>query len=287
MRNEEICIIIDPLFLRKIRDVSYNYVKYNSSEKIANDLISKFKLTDIFNVVMENTDRPIVYGIKNKDEKLVVEIYLYYTDRQRGCDIEEYYEDSLSLWSALNSSVNADDIRERFIKASLDKKITMCSFDIYEDGRIEDKFINMYSGDHKYCKYILDDNTIVEIGAEYVGLASTNLRAYLNSQPTIMQEHVPAIMDDLLVLCPNLENVCERVIFTHKRYINSIGIYLPPVNYDVFKGFIKKRFNGLLRGDNLSIYNDDITFKDLPFSIYMNYDLSTGMINACGFFDYF
>ena len=236
---------------------------------------------------MENTDRPIVYGIKNKDNKLVVEIYLYYTDRQRGCDIEEYYEDSLSFWSALNCSVNADDIRDRFIKTALDNNINIYSVDIYEDGRIEDKFINVYTGDHKYCKYILCDNTIVEIGAEYLGVASTNLRAYLNSQSSVRREHVPAIMDDLLVLCPNLENVCEKVVFTHKRYINSIGICLPPVNYDIFKCFIKNRFSGLLTGDDLSIYNDDITFKDLPFSIYMNYDLSTGTINACGFFDYF
>ena len=82
-----------------------------------------------------------------------------------------------------------------------------------------------------------------------------------------------------------MEDAFWKSIFHEKSYNNSIGIYLSSVNYTVLKYFLSKHFNGLLDHDVLS--NDDGIFNDLLFSVHLDYDLSTGNISACGFFDYF
>jgi hypothetical protein len=284
MHKDNINFTLNPINLRKVLDLSYNYVKFNSSEEIVNKLITKFNLTDTFNIIIEQIDRPIVYGIKNKQNKLVVEIYLYYTDRQRGADILEYLEDALLLLSILNTSIETSSIRERFVETSLDKAINIVSFDIDENGRIDETYINLYSSEDIVYKYNLHDNSILNVGT-FQTVDSINLKDFLNCKSCIKCEYIPAIIVDLLDLCPNLQDVSDVIIFHEKSYNNSVGIYLPPVNYTILKYFLSKYFNDLLNHATLS--NDDGIFNDILFSVHLDYDLSTGNINSCGFFDYF
>lgn len=284
MHKDQITCILNPITLRKVLDLSYNYVKFNSSEEITNKIITKFKLTDTFNNIIEHIDRPIVYGIKNKNSKLVVEIYSYYTDRQRGADVLEYLEDVLLLLSILNNSIDTASIRENFVETSIDKAINIVSFDIDENGLIDETYINLYSSEDIVYKYNIHDNSILNVGS-FQSIDSINLTDFLNCKSYIKCEYTPNILVDLLDLCPNLQDVSDHIIFHEKSYNNSIGIYLSSVNYTVLKYFLSKHFNGLLDHDVLS--NDDGIFNDLLFSVHLDYDLSTGNISACGFFDYF
>jgi hypothetical protein len=118
-QRKETSIILDPGTLRKIRDVSYNYIKLESSEIIADVFCDEIKLKALFNRICENTDKKINYAIKQIDNKEVVELYLYHI--QKEFDYNVYLEEVISLFVLLsnnNNSVMHSNIKNAIIGKS-------------------------------------------------------------------------------------------------------------------------------------------------------------------------
>jgi hypothetical protein len=277
MQREETSSILDPGRLSKIRDVSYNYIKLESSKIIADTFCDTIKLTDLFDRICENTDKKIVYSIKKKNAKDSVEIYLYYKPEEFS--YQEYLDEVISLFTLLSG--NNDPVKHSNIKkAMVDNQVGIVSYELDETGEHIVDYLDMYASKGETHRYNLNTDTLRFV-SRYGGSMLIQLINYLNDTIKMNSEYVTNITNDISHIIPTMEdNPIQTIIGVHEKFLNNtLGVYCSPVDIKSFNTFLLERF-----GKNLP---DNDTFKDLLFGFHLDYSLDDGTITGFGFCDYF
>jgi hypothetical protein len=271
LKSKKIDKIIHPSDYRIISDKIF-YNKFEHSEKILRDIGTKDELVNKLRNIREKTGKNIVYGIKNKDGKYRIEIYLYSKNiteyNYKNIDIDKFKNDLKIILNEFNKEYN-NNIDNLFNTYN----IVLISFDFdINDSSFNNK-LHLYEGknintNHNYTYDIDTDSIKVESRYKriynYEELYKTLLDYKMNCEEFIKE---------LKEISPYPENM----MFHHKYYNNSIGVYLMKNNSTLLEKFINR-------------YNFSIKLpkeQDLIFDIAVNYDLNENKINGVGFSDYF
>ena len=244
MHKSKINYVLNPLFLCKCIDLSYDYLKMDSTRNIASSIITKYNLCDLFNVITQVITRKIVYCIKNKNNKILVDIYLYYEGSGDYYSPEylDYINDAILLFTILNKDGESDSVRDCFTKISSENHPGIFSYDLNETGELCNEYITAYSNDDVF-KYNLKDFSYVQ-QCKVSNVLSCNLSEFMFKQVYLNNEFIPSIVNDLLCLFKNIydETLNYRLIFSNNYQNNSVRIYLSSVNFDTLYLFLTERF---------------------------------------------
>jgi hypothetical protein len=275
MNRNETSVIIDPMVMGKIRDVSYNYMKLESSKIIAESLCDTINLNHLFNRICEHTDKKIVYGIKKRRGKEVVEIYLCYFKDEFS--YEEYLDEVISLLILLGNNSNPDT-HANIKQTMIDKQVTVVSYEFDESGDKMENYLDIYSLEGKTHRYNLSDDTLTCVSI-YRGYSSNELKNVL--EHLINVDCAPNVINDISRIIPTIEDesIVTNIVVHKKLAANGIGIYFSPVDITGLRLLLHDRFGK-------SLPNND-TLNDLVFGVHLDYDLTDGKVIGVGFCDYF
>jgi len=277
MQRNETSIILDPGQLTKIRDVSYNYIKLDSSRIIADSFCDTIALSALFNRVCQHTDKKIVYAIKRKGTKEVIELYLYYKPEEFS--YQEYIDEIISLFTLLsgnNDSVKHSSIRQTMV----DNQVGIVSYELDETGEHIVDYLDIYTSKKETNRYNLIDDTLTRVSI-FRTIDSNDLSSYLTNTINMNSEYKPNIVNDISHIIPAIRDTStQTLIGVHEKILtNVIGIYCSPIDITSLNIFLLERF-----GKNLP---ENDTFKDLLFGFYLDYSLADGTMTGFGFCDYF
>jgi len=276
-QRKETSIILDPGTLRKIRDVSYNYIKLESSEIIADVFCDEIKLKALFNRICENTDKKINYAIKQIDNKEVVELYLYHI--QKEFDYNVYLEEVISLFVLLSNNNNSV-MHSNIKNAIIGKKAFIVSYELDQTGNQLVDYLDMYTFEGETHRYNLNSGTFTLVSAGKTILPN-DLTNYLNDTIQMNSEYIPNIINDMSRLSKmTVDASISNRFIVHKKIKNkSIGIYCSPIDINGLNTFLLERLGKTLP--------DNEIFKDLLFGAHIEYNIIDGKIYGFGFGDYF
>ena len=102
MQRIETRSILNPINLTELCEVPYKYTKLTSAEIIGDSVSDTFKLKDLFNRICQITNKKIVYGIKKRRGKEVVELYLYAVMQELG--YPAYLNEVITLLNFLSNT---------------------------------------------------------------------------------------------------------------------------------------------------------------------------------------
>jgi hypothetical protein len=254
--------------------VPYYYSKLKSSNIIADTVCEKFKLKELFELICNNTNRRIVYSIKKRQEKEVVEIYLYYCDGVDRTSYTKYLDEILSFLALFGKEIDIDT-RINLIKFIRQTTVTMVSYEFEDSKSFVLNHFDVYSGNETF-RYNLDNNTTIKRASTVLAL-SVDIMKNLNERIDINTDVKSNIMRDLLRILPKNSPGC----FIHDNLdINSITFYFVLADFKLFELFVLEGFNKVLP-------NENGVFNDLIFSVGLRFSLADGKINGYSLYDAF
>ena len=277
MQRTETSSILNPIDLTELREVPYKYTKLTSAEIIGDSVSDKFKLKDLFNRICKITNKKIVYGIKKRGGKEVVELYLYAVIQESG--YPAYLNEVITLLNLLSNT--SEDTCSHIKQTMMDNKVGVVSYELDDTWKQVTGYLDMYTLQSETLRYNLSDRTLTRV-SRHSGILSHELRNNLSKRANINGDYIPNIMNDLLDITPRLEDSSLpcKVIIHDKTSTNSIGLYLDYIDFTQLNTFLIKRFGK-------SLANTNGVFTNLMFAVYLDYDLASGKISGFGFFDYF
>lgn len=277
MQRTETSSILNPINLIESREVPYKYTKLKSAEIIGDSVIDKLKLKDLFNRICKITNKKIVYGIKKRGGKDVVELYLYMA--MQDLEYPAYLNEVITLLNLLSNT--SEETCAHIKQTMMDNKVGVVSYELDDTGKQVTGYLDMYTLKSETQRYNLNDRTLTRVSSHSSTFAH-ELRSNLSKRANINSNYIPNIMDNLLQIIPTLEDTptTNGVIIHDKTATNSIGIYLSGIDFTCLNKFLIERF-----GKSLS--NTNGVFTDLEFAVYLDYDLASGNIIGFGLFDYF
>jgi hypothetical protein len=248
--------------------------KFEHSEKMLRSIGAKNQLINKLKNIRNKTGKNIVYGIKNKDGKYRIEIYLYSKDctelNHSNADKDKFKKDLNIILNEFGQKMN-DNIDNLFnnyniILISFDLELTDSSFNNKLHLYLTTKEITQYT-----YTYDIDKNEI-ELESNFNRVKNYDkLEEVLSNYKLNKNEFI----NELKEISPNPDSI----MFHYKYYNNSIGIYLMENTIDRLKFFIEKyNFKNLILDESCT---------NLLFDLVVNYDLNQGKINGVGFSDYF
>ena len=277
MQRIETRSILNPINLTELCEVPYKYTKLTSAEIIGDSVSDTFKLKDLFNRICQITNKKIVYGIKKRRGKEVVELYLYAVMQELG--YPAYLNEVITLLNFLSNT--SEDTCSHIKQTLMDNKVGVVSYELDDTGKQVTGYLDMYTLQNETLRYNLIDRTLTHVSS-HSGTLSHELRNNLSTRANINSDYIPNIMNDLLHITPTLEDssIPRNVIIHNKTSTNSIGLYLDHIDFTQLNTLLIERF-----GKSLS--NTNGVFTDLMFAVYLDYDLASGTISGFGFCDYF
>jgi hypothetical protein len=215
-----------------------------------------------------------MYSIKKKNDKEVVEIYLYYYNGEDQTSYTKYLNEVLSFLELFGKKTDLDT-RINLMKFIHQKNVTMASYEFEESDTIILKHFDVYSGNETF-RYDLDNNTTIK-RASTARVKSLDIIKNMNERIDIDADVKASIVNGLLRIFPS--NVPE--IFIHDNLdMNSITFYFAMPDFRLFELFVLEGFNKVLP-------NESGMFNDLIFSVGVRFSLTDGKINGYSLYDAF
>lgn len=280
--------------IRLLHPSEYSYIN-EMVENRDNELINNFNklgfngfLLNVLSKIRNKINKPIVFGVKKKEDNYRLEIYLYGKNPNNknnlNIDYIKFNKDLENILKVFNININ-ENINNLFKKY----KIHVISFDINPYDLSFNKKLHLYVELLNDIPFDLDkiiDTSLVNDDSKYYTLDYD----IINDKIVYESKYIRLLnYDELEIILKfyNINNLIDElkdisidhknIMFHYKFYNNSIGIYLFNNNkYNLYK-FIKKYNYEKL------IFNN----KNVIFDIAFNYDLKTKKIISTGFSDFY
>jgi hypothetical protein len=312
--NIKINYIINPSNYQILKKVDY-YNKFITTEILLKNINVDSRILELYKNITKKINKRIVYGIKKKDNVYRLELYIYKNiltfnnnnTNEKDENDNDFLNYVLLLLSLINEQshnkdMNIDNIKTKLKLLMLNYNISIFSFDINLDNSFYNNKIHLYT--HSYQDNIMQFNTydydfindILILESDYFPINSYDeLYNFLNNNQsqfkinfqeinTINKKcNINDIINELKYIAPN----CKSIIYHHKYYNNSFGIYLINNDYNCLKKFIKKY--DYKESDDSVLWTRDYEnlFTNLNFDFGINYSYVDCKINGTGFFDFF
>ena len=256
-------------------DMSFNRPKLASADIIADTIYENVRLKYLFRLVCRHTNCKILYAIKQKNEKRIIEIYFHFLPRFFSLD--GYHNQVMSILTAFRKNLT-EDVYSNIIKYMRDNAVGLVAYEFDANDLSVLKCFDVYNYD-KTLRYNLDDNTL-KLTSIFKPVLAINLRTCLYENSNIKNDIIPDIMKELLRVVPTLETTTHTIMFHEKLYKNTVGFYLNSLDFTILNSFVVERFNKVLS-------NESGVFTNEYFGVYFNFSLDDGTVNGFGVYDHF
>jgi hypothetical protein len=288
-KNEikKIDYVINPSYY-ELTNKTCKYNKFLSTKILLNSINVNKNILDIYKNIHKKINKHTIYGIKKKDNKYRLELYLYRKNINNDelDDNNKFIDQILILLLIIDKNINIIKIKENLNKLFTTYDINIVSFDINLTGKLFNDIMHIYVYDNTYEYYLI--NNIVKLESKYCTFNNYNelytfLFNYNKSEsfihPTgyikpIINCNINNIINELKEIAPE----CKKIIFHHKYYNNNFGVYLINNKFKYLEAFLKKY--------NYKEITNKKEFKELNFDLVINYDYN-GYSNSNGFSDFF
>lgn len=283
---EKINYIINPSDYEVIRFCD-EYYKFDSTNEMLGNLNVNNELLSLLKDIRFSINKELTYGIKLKDNKYRLEIYLYgkpltINNNTLDTDINELINNTIKILKILNFKLDENTVINKLIETSKSNDLFLISFDININDPYYNNKLHLYTRNFKLNKFFTIEYDLINnnIVSESFFIKIKNyelLKEYLLNFKDIK---IKCNIDNIIQELKEISSNNNGIIFHHKYYNNSIGFYLCDSSFDDLDKFLKKY-------NYKKLYDNENLFKKLSFDLVVNYSLDSCTINGTGFFDIF
>jgi hypothetical protein len=257
--------------------MSFNRLKLVTADIIADTLYENNKLKRLFRIVCRHTKCSILYAIKKKGDKRIIEIYFHYLPRFFLTGMGEYHRQVMSILTEFRKDLK-EEIHCNILKYISDNYVGLVAYEFDADDLSLLRCFDVYRFSET-LRYNLDDTTL-KLTSNFKPVCARDLRSCLIENCNINNDIISDVMDELLRVVPTLETTSHIVMFHEKLYKDTLGIYLNSLDFDILKLFVLERFNKVLS-------NESGVFTGQYFGVYFNFSLTDGKVTGFGVYDHF